>query len=274
MTTSREQRWEQRRKSERGRRGRGWEQRAFVARSRICRTLCRVKTREKGVVSVGRWANRYLHSTYDDVNAEKKGPRGRACAATVPTKAFRLQGDSFLSRSLSRTFLKDEDETERERETPRFDVRLVVANAISVLLSSRWWEHASPTVVERTCTRCVRGQKERQTFLFHAFPSPVTNIQCHSQQMFLWKTIRESLVTCRDRKASQKAGPTATARTWPDKTRRTDADIGVSRCRSFENNFRARITTHGIGSGRIEIPWNKFCANRVTRGIIVSRYIS
>ena len=134
MTTSREQR----RKSERGRRGRGWEQRAFVARSRICRTLCRVKTREKGVVSVGRWANRYLHSTYDDVNAEKKGPRGRACAATVPTKAFRLQGDSFLSRSLSRTFLKDEDETERERETPRFDVRLVVANAISVLLSSRW----------------------------------------------------------------------------------------------------------------------------------------
>lgn len=205
----------------------------------------------------------------------KKGSTRKGLRSNGPHKSVSPPRRLFsLEEPLENVSQGRRRDRERERETPRFDVRLVVANAISVLLSSRWWEHASPTVVERTCTRCVRGQKERQTFLFHAFPSPVTNIQCHSQQMFLWKTIRESLVTCRDRKASQKAGPTATARTWPDKTRRTDADIGISRCQSFENNFRARITTHGIGSGRIEIPWNKFCANRVTRGIIVSRYIS
>lgn len=102
----------------RGRRGRGWEQRAFVARSRICRTLCHVKTREEG--SSGRWANRYLHSTYDDVNAEKRVDEEGPLRTNGPTKAFRLQGAaSFLSSSLSRAFLKDEDETERERERER-----------------------------------------------------------------------------------------------------------------------------------------------------------
>lgn len=55
----------------RGRRGRGWNQRAFVAHSRICRTLCHIKTQETSR-GPGRWADRYLHSTYDDVNTEKR----------------------------------------------------------------------------------------------------------------------------------------------------------------------------------------------------------
>lgn len=111
MTTSREQR----RKSERGRRGRGWEQRAFVARSRICRTLCRVKTREEGVVSVGRWANRYLHSTYDDVNAEKRVHEEGPAQQRSPQKRFASK-ETLFSRGASRERFSRTKTRQRDRE--------------------------------------------------------------------------------------------------------------------------------------------------------------
>lgn len=149
------------------------------------------RERRRGrVVSVGRWANRYLHSTYDDVNAEKKGPRGRACAPTVPNKSVSPPRRLFsLEEPLESVSQGRRRDRERERETPRFDVRLVVANAISVLLSSRWWEHASPTVVERrvlVVSEDKRNDKRSSSTVFHPLLRiySVTVSRCFYEKQF------------------------------------------------------------------------------------------
>lgn len=128
----------------RGRRGRGWGQRTFVARSRICRTLYHIKTQETSR-GPGRWADRYLHSTYDDVNTEKRdheeGPaRKTATNRQSPTKRFTFasatwgDGESFLWSTLQNVF-----QGRRYIHT----AYTVVANAISVLLPSHLRVHAS-----------------------------------------------------------------------------------------------------------------------------------
>lgn len=101
-------------------------------------TLKRERRRGR-VVSVGRWANRYLHSTYDDVNAEKRVHEEGPAHQRSPQKRFASKETLFsLEEPLENVSQGRRREREREKETPRFDVRLVVANAISVLLSSRW----------------------------------------------------------------------------------------------------------------------------------------